>query len=509
MQAVLKVKIPISKLRGNWQDFRGIRFMPTFHPAYLLRTPGDKRLVWADIQEVMKYLGMPIPRRGGSGREIALKIVRRRGDRDRDRSFVSRGILAADAPAKSTPHTPPWVQLITIDGSINPATASYIDDSLASANAEGASALVIQLDTPGGLLNSAEKIVKAILAAPLPVIVYVRRRASAASAGTFITEAANVAAMAPGTTIGAAHPVEEGGEDIKGAMGQKIENFTATFARTIAQQRGRNEDWVEQAVRHSIAIGEREALAKNVVDIVAPDIRSLLTQATGRKVQVEGKTVTLALADAAVRRVRMTPGQQLLNVLADPNIVYLLLMAGLIGLYFEFAHPGVIFPGVAGAICLLLALASFQVLPVNLTGLLLIFLGVGMLISEAFVTSYGILGLGGVTAFVIGSLFLIDTSKTDLAVNRNIIYGAATALTLIILGIGYIVARERRNRATTGAEGIVGEVGEVREAIAPGTAGKVFVHGEIWRAVSADALSPGARARVKSINGLELQVQKA
>ena len=424
-------------------------------------------------------------------------------------AFASQRILAADAPAKSAAHAPPWVELITIDGSINPATASYIDDSLASANAEGASALVIELDTPGGLLNSAEKIVKAILAAPLPVIVYVAPSgASAASAGVFITEAANVAAMAPGTTIGAAHPVEQGGEDIKGAMGQKIENFTATFARTIAQQRGRNEDWVEQAVRHSIAIGEREALAKNVVDIVAPDIRSLLTQATGRKVQVEGKTVTLAIADAAVRRVRMTPGQRLLNVLADPNIVYLLLMAGMIGLYFEFAHPGVIFPGVAGAICLLLALASFQVLPVNLTGLLLIFLGVGMLISEAFVTSYGILGLGGVTAFVIGSLFLIDTSKTDLAVNRNIIYGAATALTLIILGIGYIVARERRNRATTGAEGIVGEVGEVREAIAPGTAGKVFVHGEIWRAVSADALSPGARARVKSINGLELQVQK-
>ena len=333
--------------------------------------------------------------------------------------------------------------------------------------------------------------------------------ASAASAGTFITEAANVAAMAPGTTIGAAHPVEEGGEDLKGAMGQKIENFTATFARTIAQQRGRNEDWIEQAVRHSVAIGEREALAKNVVDIVAPDLRSLLTQATGRKVQVAGRSVTLALADATVRRVRMTPGQQLLNTLADPNIVYLLLMAGLVGLYFEFAHPGVIFPGVAGAICLLLALASFQVLPVNLTGLLLIFLGVGLLISEAFVASYGILGLGGVTAFVIGSLFLIDTSQTNLVVDRDIIYGAAGGLTLIILGIGYIVARERRRRSTTGAEGLVGEVGEVREAIAPGAPGSVFVHGEIWRAVSSDALSPGARARVKSVNGLELQVQKS
>lgn len=435
-------------------------------------------------------------------------------------SFASVALAIALALAASTrsysanslpkpASTPPWVQLIAIDGSINPAVVSYIEDSLASAKADGASALVIELDTPGGLLNSAEKIVKDLLAAPIPVIVYVAPSgASAASAGTFITEAANVAAMAPGTTIGAAHPVEEGGDDIKGAMGQKIENFTATFARTIAQQRGRNEDWIEQAVRHSIAIGEREALAKNVIDIVAPDLRNLLAQASGRKVQVAGKSVTLALADAVVRRARMTPGQQLLNTLADPNIVYLLLMAGLIGLYFEFAHPGVIFPGVAGAICLLLALASFQVLPVNLTGLLLIFLGVGMLISEAFVTSYGILGLGGVSAFVIGSLFLIDTSKTDLVVNRDIIYGAAAALTLIILGIGFIIARERGNRSTTGAEGMVGEVGEVREAIAPGAPGKVFVHGEIWRAISSDALGTGTRARVKAVNGLEIQVQK-
>ena len=415
---------------------------------------------------------------------------------------------SANAPAKPAAEAP-WVQLVTIDGSINPAVAAYVEDSLASAKANGASALVIELDTPGGLLTSAEKIVKALLAAPLPVIVYVAPSgAGAASAGTFIIEAANIAAMAPGTTIGAAHPVEEGGDDIKGAMGQKMENFTASFARRIAQERGRNEDWIEQAVRHSVAIGEREALAKNVIDIVAPDLRSLLTQANGRKTTVAGRVVTLALADASVRRVRMTMGQRLLNTLADPNIVYLLLMAGLIGLYFEFAHPGVIFPGVAGAICLLLALASFQVLPINLTGLLLVFLGVGLLIGEAFVTSYGILGLGGVVAFVIGSLFLIDTSKTDLVVNRDIIYGVAAALTLIILGVGYVVARERRKRSSIGPEGLLGEVGEVREPIAPGVPGKLFVHGEIWRAASADTLSAGVRARVKAIRGLELHVEK-
>ena len=422
--------------------------------------------------------------------------------------LASTYLGATSSAATATPEHP-WVELITIDGSINPATASYIDDAIASATAGGAAALIIELDTPGGLLTSAETIVKHLLAAPLPVIVYVAPSgAGAASAGTFIAEAANIAAMAPGTTIGAAHPVEEGGSDIKGVMGQKIENFTASFARSIAQQRGRNQDWIEQAVRHSLAIGEREALAKNVVDIVAPDIRSLLTQASGRKVQVAGQTRTLALSDAAVRHVRMTLGQQILNTLSDPNIVYLLLMGGLIGLYFEFAHPGVIFPGVAGAICLLLALASFQVLPVNLTGLLLIFLGVGLLIAEAFVTSYGILGVGGVLALVIGSLFLIDTSKTDLAVSHDIIYGAAAALTLIILGVGYIVTRERGRPAKTGPEGLVGEVGEVREAIAPGAPGKVFVHGEIWRAISTEPLDAGAQARVKSIKGLELEVQR-
>jgi membrane-bound serine protease (ClpP class) len=418
------------------------------------------------------------------------------------------GAHAAATDAAAGHH---WVKLITIDGSINPAVANFIEDSIATAHTEGASALVIELDTPGGLMTSAQQIVKDLLASEVPVMVYVAPSgASAASAGTFITEAANIAAMAPGTTIGAAHPVEEGGADIKGVMGEKVENFAVSFARTIAEQRGRNPDWIEEAVRHSAAIGEREALQKHVIDIIAPDLRSLLTQASGRKLTLGGgRILTLDVADATVRRARMTLGQLFLNTLADPNIVYLLLMGGLVGLYFEFAHPGVFLPGVAGAICLLLALTSFQVLPVNISGLLLIFLGVAMLIAEAFVTSYGILGLGGVAAFVIGSLFLIDTSKTNLAVSHQMIYGGAAALTVIILGLSYVVARERRRIATTGAEGMIGEIGEVREAIAPGTPGKVFVHGEIWRASSDDVLAAGARARVNAVRGLEIKVQKA
>jgi membrane-bound serine protease (ClpP class) len=412
----------------------------------------------------------------------------------------------ANAPAA---HGSAKVDLIEINGSINPAVADFIDDSLARARRDSAQALVIELDTPGGLLTSAQRIVKSLLGAAVPVIVYVAPSgASAASAGTFITEAANIAAMAPGTTIGAAHPVEMGGENVSGAMGQKLENFTVSFGRSVARERGRNEEWMEQAVRHSAAIGEREALQKHVIDIVANDLRSLLVQASGRKVTAAGHELTLQIADATVHRLQMTLGQRFLNTLADPNIVYLLLMAGIVGLYFEFAHPGVYFPGVAGAICLLLALTSFQILPVNLSGLMLIFLGIALLIAEAFVTSYGILGLGGVAAFVIGSLFLIDSSRTTVGVSHNIIFGAAVGVTLIILGLGYVVARERGRHAKTGAEGLVGEVGEVREPIAPGAPGKLFVHGEIWRAVSSEALRAGVRAKVTAIRGLEVEVRE-
>jgi membrane-bound serine protease (ClpP class) len=402
-----------------------------------------------------------------------------------------------------------WVELITIDGSINPAVADYIEAALASAEAGGARALVIELDTPGGLLTSAQRIVKDLLNSRVPVIVYVAPSgASATSAGTFITVAANIAAMAPGTTIGAAHPVEGTGQDISGAMGEKVENYAASFAMTIAQRRGRNKEWVEQAVRKSVSIGEREALEKHVVDIVASDLDDLLRQASGRKVEIDGKEITLELDGATVRRTAMTIGQRVLNTLADPNLVYLLLMAGMLGLYFEFSHPGVLFPGVAGAICLLLALASFQVLPINLTGLLLVVLGIGLLVAEVFVTSYGILGLGGVIAFVVGSLFLIDSSETNIVINRGIVFGAAAGMTSIILGIGYLVARDRLRTAQTGLEALIGEVGAVREAIAPGAPGKLFVHGELWRAAGAEPIAAGQAARITAVSGLELTVER-
>jgi len=421
-------------------------------------------------------------------------------------------VPAADAPAPDADKTidsRPWVELIKIDGSINPAVAHFLEDSIASAQMGGARALIVELDTPGGLMSSTERIIKDLFAAPVPVIVYVAPSgASAASAGTFITQAASLAAMAPGTNIGAAHPVTENGGDVKGELGTKVENFAAMLARNTARQRGRNEDWAEKAVRNSVMIGDREALESKVVEIVAVNIPDLLKQADGRIVSVGENHVTLQLKDAVVRQRSMTFGQNVLDTLADPNIVYLLLMAGLLGLYFEFAHPGVYLPGVAGAICLLLALASFQVLPVTLSGLLLMLLGVGMLVSEAFVASYGVMGIGGVIALLFGSLLLIDTTKTNLAVQHSIIYGAAGSLSAIILLIGYFVAREHGRVATTGSEGLIGELVEVREVVAPDSPGKVFVHGEIWRARSDEVLPPGAHARVTSVSGLEVRVRR-
>jgi membrane-bound serine protease (ClpP class) len=418
-------------------------------------------------------------------------------------------VAATDRPPTADQRRP-VVDLIRIDGSINPAVAGFIEDALSTAHATDADALVIELDTPGGLMTSAERIVKDLLGSSVPVIVYVAPSgAKAASAGTFITIAANVAAMAPGTTIGAAHPVNETGGEIKGVMGTKVENVAASFAKSIARERGRNEKWVEQAVRHSVAIGENEALKRHVIDIVAPGLDALLAQASGSTVVVGGHPVVLKLKDALVLRQEMTLGQRVLNTLADPNIVYLLLMAGLLGLYFEFAHPGVFFPGVAGAICLLIALASFEILPVTLTGLLLIFIGVAMLIAEAFVTSYGVLGLGGVVALVLGSLLLVDTSRSDITVRHDVIYGAAGALAVIILATGFLALRERWRPAKTGQEGLVGEVGVVRSPVGPATVGMVLVHGELWHARGDEEIPAGTRVRVERVSGLEVKVQRS
>ncbi len=408
------------------------------------------------------------------------------------------------------------VNLIEINAGINPATADFIREAIDEAHRDGAQALIIQLDTPGGLLDSSKAIVKDLLGAPLPVVVYVAPAgAGAASAGVFVTMAANVAAMAPGTNIGAAHPVGGQGENIDGDMREKVENFTASLSKTIAQERGRNIEWAEKAVRESVSITAEEAARMHVVDFVAKDLDDVVTQADGREVDVSGQTRRLALGERVrgsdghvrVHTAGMRLAQRVLNVVADPNIAYLLMMAGVLGLYVEFTHPGVVFPGVAGAICLLLALTALHVLPLNTSGLALLVLGVALLVAEAFLPTFGLLGVGGLVAFLIGSLFLFDTAGTGVAVDRSLVFGVGGTVAGIMLVVATLVLRSQRARVTHGTAGMVGERGVAQGRLAP--VGTVLVRGEYWTAESADVVNEGDPVEVTGVQGLRLRVRRA
>jgi membrane-bound serine protease (ClpP class) len=436
------------------------------------------------------------------------KISRKLTKRWALRLSLLLAVSAAALAALAQPQESAFVNHIVIDGSINPAVDDFIRENIARAKSSGARALLIQLDTPGGLLESTRTIVKEMLGALVPVMVYVAPSgAGAGSAGVFITMAAHIAAMAPGTNIGAAHPVAGGGQEVKGVMGEKIENFTASFGETIAQRRGRNAEWAIQAVRKSVAITEKEALAKNVIDIVAKDVDDLLQQAHGRKVDLDGRETILDLKGARVMRLEMNLKQRVLNAIANPNIAYLLMMAGILGLYMEFSNPGVIFPGVAGAICLLLAFASLQVLPFNYVGLILIALGLGLMIAEAFMPSFGVLGVGGIIALTFGSLLIFDPESTGLALDRSIIFTAVATLGSFVFIISYLVFRSQRSKPTLGVEGLLGEVGEARSPLAP--RGKIFVHGEYWNAVADGEIAPGEKVEVVSVDGMTLKVRRA
>ena len=426
------------------------------------------------------------------------------------RIFIFVSLLAAAVSVLAQPKDAagPHVDLITVDGSINPAVDDFIRESIGRAKAGGARALIIQLDTPGGLLNSTRTIVKELLGTAVPVIVYVAPSgAGAGSAGVFITMAANIAAMAPGTNIGAAHPVAGGGQEVKGVMGEKIENFTASFSESIAQQRGRNAEWAIEAVRKSVAITETDALKKKVIDIIAKDIDDLLKQAHGRKVDIEGRKQELSLQNVQVVRYEMNLKQKVLNTIADPNIAYLLMMAGILGLYMEFSHPGTIFPGVTGAICLLLALAALQLLPINYTGLALMIFGVALLVGEAFFPSFGVLGVGGMISLAFGSLLLFDTPASDFGVDRSIVFTAVATIGSFVLAVSYLVFRSQKSKSTLGIEGLIGEIGVAKEKLSP--RGIAFVHGETWKAEADEAIEPGEKVQVVSIDRMVLKVKRA
>lgn len=425
------------------------------------------------------------------------------------------GLILGEPRLPAVAETPSThVNLIVLETTINPAVADFIHESIWRSSQEGAAALIIQLDTPGGLLNSTRTIVKDILGAPLPVIVYVAPSgAGAGSAGVFITMAGHIAAMAPGTTIGAAHPVSGSGQDISGDMREKIENFTASFSEAIAQRRGRNVEWAEKAVRESVSITEVEALKTKVIDLVAGDIQELLQKSEERQVDIGNAKATLSFnaareTNGAIRVVtlEMRLKHKVLNLIADPNIAYILMLAGLVGLYLEFSHPGTLFPGLTGGICLLLALTAFQVLPINSTGVLLLLLGIVLLVAELFVPSFGILGVSGIISFVLGSLFLFDAPAEELAIDRGMIVTAALCVSAFMLFVGTLAVRTWTQRAASGQEGLIGEVGEVRQRIAP--QGKVWLHGEYWTAESDEELEVGQKVRVVSVNRMVLHVRK-
>jgi membrane-bound serine protease (ClpP class) len=396
----------------------------------------------------------------------------------------------------------PAVYCFPVAGSINPAMADFVKRSLDTAAKQQAACVIIELDTPGGLADAMREIVSAIFACPVPVVVYVAPSgARAASAGVLIAMAADIAAMAPGTNIGAAHPVGATGGDIGGSLQEKVTNDMAAFARSIAKRRHRNADWAEKAVRESVSITETEALHLHVIDLVAKDRDALITALDGRVVAGKGR---LKLADVPRIVLHEDFRDRVLKAIADPNIAYILLMIGLAGIYFELAHPGAVLPGVIGGICLVLAFFSLQALPVRFAGVLLILLALLFFILEIKIASYGLLGVAGVVSLFLGSLMLFERGGQGMSVALTVVLPTVVVVSGFFLTVGTLVVRAQVGRAKTGIEGLIGEIGVVKIALSP--EGKVFVHGELWQAVADEPLPVGCRVRVTGVRGLVLEV---
>ncbi len=410
------------------------------------------------------------------------------------------GVAAAPAAAAQT------VVLATYEGVINPVTAEYFHDALAFAEEQSAQALVLRLDTPGGLDSSMRLIIKDITNSPIPVVVYVSPSGGrAASAGVFITLAAHVAAMAPGTNIGAAHPVAMGGGEMDKTMKEKIENDSVAYIKSIAEQRKRNVAWAEEAVRKSVSVTEKEALRLKIIDLVADDLTQLLDRLEGRTVAVGAGTVALRTKGAEIREFAMGWRLEMLKALSDPNIAYVLMTIGMIGLLAELYNPGAILPGIVGAISLILAFYSLQSLPVNYAGVLLILLGIILFILEVSVTSYGLLAIGGVISMILGSLMLVKAEAPFLKISWSVILPVVTLAGAFSLFVAGMAVRAMRRRPRTGSEGMVGLVGVAKTALAP--QGKLLVHGELWDAISEQPLQAGEYAEVTRIDGLKLYVK--
>jgi membrane-bound serine protease (ClpP class) len=401
------------------------------------------------------------------------------------------------------------VVVVPMKGSINPAVAEMFLKTLREAERNGAAAIVIQLDTPGGLLTSTREIVEGILNSTVPVVAYVSPAgAQCASAGTFIALACPVLAMAPGTNIGAAHPVTPIGK-MDETMEKKVVNDASAWITSLAVRWGRNAEWAEKAVRQSVSINEKEAVALKVADLSAENLTDLLTKIDGRVIRLGSKSISLQTKSPVINEVKLDFRQRVLQSVSDPNIAYILLLLGILGIIFELSAPGIGFPAIVGLICLLLAFYGLSALPVNIAGVALVFAAVGFFVLEAHSHSFGILGLGGVVSLAFGSLFLIKPFSYLKIASRTSSLSAAFIFAVLLFFIVKLAYRAMRRKVTTGKEGLIGEEGDARTDLAP--KGTVYVHGEYWTARTSDGstIKKGEKIRVEKVSGHILLVTKS
>ena len=426
-----------------------------------------------------------------------------------------RGALAEPVPDDATYQR--RVLSLTVKGAITSGTAEYFETAIDRAARERYDLIAITLDTPGGHLEATRDIVQRMLASEVPIAVWVGPAgARAGSAGVFITIAAHYAGMHPASNIGAAHPVLAGGRDVKEQAGEdmakKVENDTAAFARGIAAERGRNADWAEKAVRESVSVTAAEAAKLKVVDEVAPDLQTLLASANGKKVKIAGKETQIHSRNAVLEPQSMTVRQRTLSFLADPNIAALLLMVGMLGIALELYNPGGVIPGAVGALCLFLSFLAMRVIPVNAGAVILLVVGVGLLIAEAWLPTAGLAAVGGTVCLVIGTLLFVDRDTADyhfdpevFRMSPLVVWPTPIVLAGLVAFVGWKVVGSRRARLVSGAQGLIGEVGEALDDVGP-EGGSVFVHGEYWKAHSSQPIARGARIRVVAVDGLVLTV---
>ncbi len=399
------------------------------------------------------------------------------------------------------------VDVCEVEGVIGPVVSEFIVEAIHQAVADSAECLIVELDTPGGLDTSMRDIIKEIMASEVPVVVFVSPSGSrAASAGAFVTLAAHVAAMAPGTNIGAAHPVALGGGQVDSTMAEKIANDAAAYIETISEKRGRNADWAEKAVRESVSATEQEALELGVIDLICRDVPALLDSLDGRQVMLPSGEQVLRTKEATIKEISMGFRERVLSAISDPNIAYILMLLGIYGLIFELSHPGAYLPGVVGGICLILAFFAFQTLSVNYAGVLLILFAVILFIAEIMTPTYGVLTTGGVIAMVLGSTMLFDASVPFLKVSWGVILPAVAATVLFFLFAIGMGLRAQRRKPSTGIPDLIGQVGEARTDIAE--KGTAFISGEYWRAVSEEPIHAGERVRVVGMDHLVVKVVK-